>query len=324
MLRILDGDTVRALYPIADAVADMADALVRFSAGETYQHPRVTAEPPGEGGLVLVMPAATAGSVGLKVLSMYPRAAERGLPAVQGLIVLLDATYGEPLAVLDGIAVTEIRTAAVTALATDRLAPPDAAVLGVVGAGVQARAHLAGLAPLRPWKQVRVFGPTPDRVAATVAYARDQGLPAEPAGSATDAVAGADVVCTVTSASRPVLADAAVAERNVHVNAIGAFGAGARELPTALVRRARLVVDSREAALREAGDLLVPIAEGALGPDAVTAELGEVLAGTAPGRLGDEVTVFKSLGLAIEDLVAGGAVLRRAVERDAGTRIRFP
>jgi ornithine cyclodeaminase len=163
MLRVINGDTVRALYSVSDAVGAMERALVSFSSGTAYQHPRITVAPPGEGGMVLLMPAASAGMLGLKLLSMFPRAAEKGLASVQGLIVLVDAVHGEPLAIIDGISVTEIRTAAVTVLATDRLARPDAATLGIVGAGVQARGHLAALAQVRPWKSVRLFSRTPDR-----------------------------------------------------------------------------------------------------------------------------------------------------------------
>lgn len=325
MLRVIGDAIVRELYPIADAIPGMERALVGFSAGQLYQYPRVLVEPPTEGGKVLLMPAMSGGTVGLKVLSMFPRAAERGLPGVQGIVLLIDAVHGEPLAVVDGTAVTEIRTAAVSALATDAMAPADARTLGIIGAGAQARSHLAGLATLRGWKSIRVFSRTASRAEELAAWAAESiGLAVEVTGSAADAVRDADVICTVTSASEPVLADADVASHGTHINAVGAFGATWRELPTALMARSRIVVDSREAALAEAGDVLVPIEEGVLSPAAIAGELGDVLAGQVPGRIGDEVSVFKSLGLPIEDAVACEEIYRRAVERGMGEQIAFP
>ena len=324
MLRIINGEAVRALYQIEHAVPDMARALTGFSSGQTYQHPRLTVEPPESGGMVLIMPAAAGDKFGLKILRMFPRSAERGLPGVQGLVILVDAVHGEPLAVIDGTAVTEIRTAAVTALATDSLAPADATTLGVIGAGVQARGHLAGLAGTRPWKTVRLYGPRRERAEALAIWAQERGIPVEVAGSAREAVREADVICTVTSACSPVLADADVADRKVHINAIGSFGPTCRELPTQLMARARVIVDSREAALAEAGEVIVPQAEGALAHDIIAAELGQVLSGDRPGRMGDEVTVFKSLGLPIEDVMACETIYRRAVETGAGDLVSFP
>ncbi|MFB7664840.1 ornithine cyclodeaminase family protein [Kitasatospora sp. NPDC056138] len=323
MLRIIDGDTVRSLYSGRDALPAMERALTAFSAGSAYQHPRITVEPPGEGGMVLLMPAAAEDRLGLKLLSMFPRAGERGLPNVQGLVILVDAVHGEPLAIIDGISVTEIRTAAVTALATGKLARPDATGLALIGAGVQARGHLQALADVRPWKSVRLYSRTPERAHELARWARGEDIPVEIADSATAALAGADVICTVTSSYEPVLADSDVAAEGVHINAVGAFGPTCRELPSELVGRARIFVDSRQAALAEAGDLIVPLRDGVITEDAIVAEIGDVLAG-ADGRLGDELTLFESLGLPIQDVVACAEIYRRAVERDAGHVVRFP
>ncbi|MGA4844121.1 ornithine cyclodeaminase family protein [Streptomyces sp. G45] len=323
MLRVINGETVRSLYSGADALPAMKRALTSFSDGSAYQHPRITVEPPGEGGMVLLMPAASEDTLGLKLLSMFPRAAEKGLANVQGLVILVDAVHGEPLALIDGISVTEIRTAAVSALATQSLARPDATTLGVIGAGVQARGHLEALAGVRPWERIRLYSRTAERARELVEWARGRGLPAEVADSASGAVADADVICTVTSACSPVLADADVTGGGVHINAVGAFGPTCRELPSELIARSRIFVDSREAALSEAGDLMIPIQEGVLDEKAVRGEIGEVLAG-AEGRVGDELTVFKSLGLPIQDVVACAEIYRRAVERDAGDVLSFP
>jgi ornithine cyclodeaminase/alanine dehydrogenase-like protein (mu-crystallin family) len=325
MFRVINGATVRELFPIGEAIGCMRDALVAYSAGQLFQHPRVAVAPPGEGGQILLMPAMSGGTVGLKVLSMFPRAAERGLPGVQGIVLLIDAVHGEPLALIDGITVTEIRTAAVTTLATAEMAVPDAQSLALIGAGAQARSHLAGLATLTAWKRIRVYSRTASRVKQLADWAAESlGLTIEAAESPAAAVRGADVVCTVTSSLEPVLADADIAESGIHINAIGAFGVTGRELPSELVARSRIVVDSREAALAEAGDILVPMGEGVLAEDAVAGELGEVLAGKLPGRLGGEVSVFKSLGLPIEDTVACQEIYRRAVARGLGEEIAFP
>lgn len=325
MLRVIGSDAVRDLYPVAEAAQGMEKALVGFSEGRLYQHPRVTVEPPGEGGRVLLMPAASGGAIGLKVLSMFPRAAERGLPAVQGVVLLIDAVHGEPLAIIDGGAVTEIRTAAVSVLATARMAPPNSQALAIIGAGVQARSHLAGLAALQAWKSVRVFSRTQPRAERLAAWAAESlGITVEVAPTAATAVRGADVICTVTSGCEPVLADADVADAGTHINAVGAFGPACRELPTALMARSRIVVDSRESALSEAGDILIPIKEGALTASAIAGELGEVLAGRVAGRTGDEVSVFRSLGLPVEDAVACEEIYRRAVQRGVGEEIAFP
>lgn len=325
MLKVINGATVRELFPISEAIPCMQEALVAFSAGRLYQHPRVGVTPPGEGGQILLMPAMSGGAIGLKVLSMFPRAPERGLPGVQGVVLLLDAVYGEPLALIDGITVTEIRTAAITALATAHMAVPGARSLAIIGAGAQARSHLAGLATLTSWKPIRVYSRSASRVRQLAEWAAESlGLTIEAAESPAAAVRGADVVCTVTSASEPVLADADIGRGGIHVNAIGAFGASCRELPTELVARSRIVVDSRAAALAEAGDLLIPIGEGALAGDSIAGELGTVLAGDLPGRVGDEVSVFKSLGLPIEDAVACHEIYQRAVARGLGEEIAFP
>ncbi|EXU64832.1 ornithine cyclodeaminase [Streptomyces sp. PRh5] len=326
-LRIISGDDVRRLFTADDARPAMAETMARFSAGDTYQHPRITVDPPQYGGMVLLMPAASATTptLGIKLLSMFDRASERGLPSVQGLIILVDAVHGEPKAIIDGTVVTEIRTAAVTAVATDLLAPPDAEIMGIIGAGVQARGHLHALASVRPWKSVRVFSRTEERSRALEEWGRAHGTPVEVVGSSKEALADADVVCTATSSCSPVLMDDEVKRSGVHVNAIGAFGPTCRELPGELVARSRIFVDSREAVTREAGDLLVPLQEGLIEESAIVAEIGDVIAGRHPGRTeAGEVTLFETLGLPIQDVVACDLIYQRAVANGIGQEIPFP
>lgn len=320
---IINGSDIRSLASAADLVDAMGETLAAFSTGQIHQQPRVTVEPEKLEGRVLIMPSASpSAGMGLKVLSMFERSGERGLPSVQGLMLLIDPDYGQPLAIIDGEALTEIRTAAVTTRATQVLARPDATRLAIIGAGVQARAHLESLAGVRDWTSIRIFSRTEDRAAGLVALGRELGLPAELAGSPSAACRDADVICTATSSWSPVIEDADVAPEGVHVNAIGAFGATCRELPSELVLRSDVFVDSRQGALGEAGDLLVPIGEGLITEAHIRAEIGEVLAGVAPGRTGgDRTTIFETLGLAVEDLVAGRIVYDRAVERGLGMRV---
>lgn len=320
-IKVISGRTVRSLISMADLVEPMHEALVAFSAGTAYQHPRITAEP-SDGNYVLLMPAGSGDVVGLKMLTMFPRSTQRNLPSVQGLVVLVDGVYGRPLAVLDGTVVTELRTAAVSAVATDALSRKDSSTLAILGAGVQGGAHLHALGTIRAWQSIRVHSRTEERGRHLVAQAEAVGLPARWASSAEDAVEGADVVCTATSACSPVLAGAAVAP-GTHITAVGAFGAACRELPTDLVLRARLFADSRASVLAEAGDVLIPMAEGELA-DPVITEIGAVLAGDDPGRTdADEVTLFKSLGMPIEDVAACDIVYRLAVAAGAGQDVDF-
>jgi ornithine cyclodeaminase/alanine dehydrogenase-like protein (mu-crystallin family) len=320
-IKVIRGRLVRELITLEDLIKPMHEALVGFSARSVFQHPRVTVEP-AKGDLVLLMPAGTADVMGLKVLTMYPRAVERGLPSVQGLVILMDATTGEPLALLDGNRVTELRTAAVSAVATNALARADAATLAIIGAGVQGAVHLRALAGIRSWRGIRVYSRTAARAATMVAQARTEGIAATVARSASEAVAGADVVCTTTSSHTPVFAAEDIAP-GAHITAVGAFGPTCRELPTALVGRATLFADSRDAVLAEAGDVLIPMSEGMVSAEDVT-EIGAVLAARARGRAtAAEVTVFKSLGLPIEDVVACGLIYERAVARGLGEDVGF-
>jgi ornithine cyclodeaminase/alanine dehydrogenase-like protein (mu-crystallin family) len=322
-IKVISGQTVRELITLDDLLEPMRTALISFSAGTAYQHPRVTAEPTA-GNRILIMPAGTPDTLGIKLITMFSRAPERALPSVQGLIVLVDATYGEPLAIVDGTVITELRTAAVSAVATNTLARPDASTLAILGAGVQARAHLTALAPIRAWNSVRIFSRTKENADALCAQARTLGLPATVTPSPATAVDGADTICTATSACQPVVSADKIPPTGTHLTAVGAFGPTCRELPTELVTRCTLFADSRDSVSREAGDILIPIAEGALPDRAPVIEIGEVLAGTRPGRLAEEEnTLFKSLGLPVEDIVACELVYRRAVEAGAGWDVDF-
>lgn len=291
---ILDEDAIRRHLRMEDLIPAMARALADLSAGRVVQPVRTMLPVAEHQGFFAVMPA-YAGALGAKLVTFYP--GNQGIPTHHALILLFRPETGEPLAILDGRLITEMRTAAVSAVTTRLLARPDASVLAILGSGVQARSHLEALRLVRQFRDVRVWSP---RNAG--AFAERFGVRA--AASAEEAVRGADVVVVATISRTPLLFGEWLSP-GTHVNAIGAVRPDWRELDDETVRRARLYVESREAATREAGDV---IAAGE-----VFAEIGEVVAGTRPGRQSaEEVTLFKSVGVAVEDVVAADLVLRAA------------
>jgi ornithine cyclodeaminase len=315
-------DVVAALPPDPCAEA-MAEVLAAHARGEAFFPLRNVAAPPGANGFIGLMPGWRGAhgdlpaAFGLKAIVLIPTNPDRGLDTHQGTVTLFDGETGVPTAILDASAVTEIRTAAVTAVATRTLARPDAQVLAILGAGVQARSHLAALSWL---PSVRVFSPNSEHARALA----DSDPRAAAVGSAEEAVRGADVVVTATSSREPVL-DREWLAPGAHVNAVGASMPAAREIDVATVAASALFCDSRESLRNEAGEFMLALKEGAIaGEDHVRAELGEVLAGQAPGRQSDaELTLFRSLGLAIEDLAAAQLAVQNAREYGLGTEVEF-
>ncbi len=308
MPRWLSERDVRQVLDMPALSDAMAEALARFSAGAVDQPVRTAIElrPRCFFG---VMPAFDAGRgiLGCKLVSVVPPNAARGLPTHQAVITLFDAETGSLEAVLDGRYITEARTAAVSAVSLRSLALPDADVLAILGSGVQARSHLEAFRHVRPFRQVRAWSPTAEHLRR---FAAESGI--EPALSAEAAVRGAGVVLLATDSVSPVLDSAWVAD-GAHVIAIGACRPSQREIDPALVARAALFVDSKAAALVESGDVAQSIAEGRIGVNHIRAELGQVVSGAVPGRrTAAEVTLFKSLGLAIEDLAAAALAWRSA------------
>lgn len=259
---------------------------------------------------------------GVKVVSIFPENRLRGDESHFGVVLLFETETGRPIAHLDAASITAIRTAAVSAVATRLLARDDAGDLALLGAGVQARTHLAALREVRPLRRVRVWSRRPQSAARFAAEeGARHGLAVEAVPSAAAAVAGADLVCTVTSSHQPVL-NGEWLQPGAHVNAVGASLASARELDSAAVARARLFVDRRESAVNESGDYLVPLREGLIAEDHIRGELGDLLLGRLAGRRSPaEITLFKSLGLAVEDLAAGYHVYRQALARGRGIRL---
>ncbi len=321
VLILADAD-VRELLDMEGCIEAMRRALVSLARGEVHVPLRPVVRPPDQPTLLGLMPVFRDGDVplyALKTVVVAPDNPSRGLDPHQGTVTLSDGVTGETLTVINASPVTSIRTAACTAVATDALARADARVLAIVGAGHQARAHVEALLRVRPFEEIRIASRT-RRSAEAVAADFDG---AQAVASVEEAVRGADVVCTVTSSPEPVLRREWLAP-GAHVNAVGACLPTTRELDAATVAASSFFVDRRESAEHEAGDLLLAVAEGAVGLDHVQAEVGEVLLGQHPGRRSpDELTVFESLGVAVEDLFAAEYVLERARAAGRGTTVPF-
>jgi ornithine cyclodeaminase len=259
---------------------------------------------------------------GFKAVTVFHGNDERGLPSHQGLITLIDAETGTPLALMDGTRITAMRTAAVSAVATRHLARTDASVATIIGTGVQARTHAEALACVRELSEIRIVGRRPDAAQQLAAELADR-LPARAFDDAAAALDGADIVATVTASPAPVFAPEAIAP-GTHINAVGAYTATTREVPSETVAAARVFVDDRTAALSEAGDLLLAIADGAIDESHVVGTLGEVLIGQVQGRTdAQQITIFESLGLGLEDIAAASQVYGRALEDGIGTDVEI-
>ena len=329
-IRVLAAADIRRALTARDAVDAMRIAFGELSGGAATVPVRAHLE--SARGLMLVMPAVLGdhGALGTKVVSVFPDNPSRGAPMVQGAVLLLDAETGRARALLDGASLTEIRTAAGSALATELLAPRDADVLAVFGAGAQGRSHVELLARTRRLREVRIVsrsGTSAERLAARLSEAADTLTPEDHPGpppvlravrDSAEALAGARLVVTATGSTRPVF-DARDLAPGAHVNAVGSYRPDMQELDADVVRRARVVVDQREAAWAEAGDLVVPLEAGLIGRDVVAAELGEIVNGAAPGGRGDhDFTLFKSVGNAAQDIAIAQAALAGAERAGLG------
>src|SRR5437667_4700858 len=295
----LNEEQVRQHLRMADLIPAMEKALIDFSAGKVTQPVRsvIKVDVAAATGFLGLMPALTPNGLGLKAVTFYPSNAERGIPTHMATIFLVDPETGTPLAVMDGRLITEMRAAAVSAAATKLLAPPDAKVLAILGSGVQARSHVEALRLVRPFEEIRVWSPTGEHAER---LAKEIGATAM---SSQDAVRGADVVVTATNSKTPVLKGTWL-KAGCHVNAIGACRPDWRELDDEAMSNV-VFVDSREGALKESGDVILSGAK-------ISAELGEALAGKVPPRA-TETTIFKSLGMAVEDIAAAMLVYRLAI-----------
>jgi Predicted ornithine cyclodeaminase, mu-crystallin homolog len=336
---ILSQSDVERLLPMDACIDVMASALVSLARGDAVLPLRTVILVPGTNDAFATMPGYLklresgegAGApersetvVGAKVITVFPGNHGTAFDSHQGAVLLFDPDNGALAAVLDATPVTAVRTAAVSAVATRLLAREMASSLTIIGAGVQAHEHLEAMCAVRPIRTLRVWSRSQDNAQRLVDAARNQfGLEASIAASGRDAVHGSEIICTTTSAREPVLFGEWLSP-GAHINAIGASQASAREIDSLTVIRSRLYVDRRESALKEPGDILVPLQDGDIGPDHIVGEIGELLIGRAVGRRdANEITLFKSLGLAIEDLAAAAYVYGEAVRTGTGVRVEL-
>jgi ornithine cyclodeaminase/alanine dehydrogenase-like protein (mu-crystallin family) len=320
---VLASHHVRELLTYRECADVMREALAGLARGRIQQPLRTVVKLRHAGGFMGLMPAySPEDGYGLKALVITPGNPAIGKDAHQGGVLLFDPATGEPVALVNASAVTEVRTAAVSAVATDLLASSGAAELAIVGTGVQGRAHALAIAATRPLTGVRLVGRDPARTRAVAAELSAQlSVPVSSCGAVSEAVAGAGIVVTATSSRDPVLRREWLAP-GTHVNAVGACLPGDREIDTATMAEAAIFADSRESVSHEAGDFLLAQGEGVINP--VRAELGELLTGTAAGRASDdEITVFESLGLAAEDLAAASYLYEKARRQGIGTAADF-
>ena len=326
-IRLLTADDVRAALPMSEAIEAMRDAFSAVSAGQAHMPLRTHLGLPGSNAATLTMPAATSGTVrlGTKLLTLFPNNRARGLPFIQGLVVMFDADTGRPTGLLEGTALTAIRTGAASGLATQTLANPDACRVGIIGSGVQARTQLEAVCCTRTVERVMVYSPTRKHArqfAAEVVTRPDVPDNVHVASSPAEVAERSDIICTATSSATPVL-EAKDINPGTHINAVGSFTPSMQELAPALLRRARLFVDHVPATMEEAGEVIAAVKEGIVRQEDLV-ELGRILDGKLPGRRGPEdITVFKSVGLAVQDLCAAEVALRRADELGLGLSVEL-
>ena len=323
-LLVINAAEVRQLLPMAACMEAMEVALKQLGRGEAQNPLRSVNWLPENRGILLAMPALTEEAMAIKVITVMP--GNHGTPydSHMGAVILFDAQYGRPLALMDATEITAIRTAAVSGVATRLLAREDAGDLAILGTGVQARSHLQSMLEARPLRRVRVWSRSAAHRADYVRWAdNDLDVEVEAVDSAQAAVSGADLICTATATTEPVLQGAWLSP-GAHVNAVGSSTPTTRELDSAAMAMVSHFVDRRESTLDESGDYLIPLQEGAIDEGHIRAELGEVLLGQAQGRSSEEeITLFNSLGLAVEDLASAQVIWREAQRLGVGASVPF-
>ena len=319
---IVNQEDVRRLLPMDECIEIMAQTLRTLAGGDAIQPLRSAMWLPDKSRLLGVMPGylGSPAVLGIKVITLFPDNLGTDFESHQGAVLLFDTDNGQLSAVIDAGEITAVRTAAVSAVATRQLAREDASDLALLGSGTQARTHLEAIALVRDVKRVRVWGRNHERARSFAEVeSKRHNIRVEAVGDAHDAIDGADIICTTTASHEPVLKGEWISP-GAHINAVGACIPKARELDTEAVLRSRLFVDRLESAHHEAGDFLIPRAQGKLGDDHLLGELGDVLVGKTSGRTSPaDITLFKSLGLAVEDLASAQHILKKAAVVGMGT-----
>lgn len=323
-LRILSAAEVRQALPMSAAIEGMKAAFSQFSTGQAHVPLRSRIPVPEQDGVALFMPAHLFQSddLAVKVVTVFPNNISRNEPMIYATVLVLDTETGRPLALLEGSSLTAIRTGAGSGAATDLLARPDAATVAIIGSGVQARTQLEAICTVRPVTTVRVYSPNAQHAAAFAEEMAGQGpVPADirPVSDVSEAVRTADIICAATTSNTPVF-NGRDLKPGTHINAAGSFTPEMQEVDITTILRSLVVVDSRESVLEEAGDILVPLRAGEITEDHLHAELGEIVAGMKDGRTApDQITYFKSCGVAVQDAAAAQIALQNALSANIGT-----
>jgi alanine dehydrogenase len=327
-IRALSADDVRQALPMAVAIEAMKESFSQLSSGQTTVPLRSRIDVTWNEGITLFMPALlhTTQDLAVKIVSVFPRNQERGMATIHALVVALEAETGRPLAVMEGASLTAIRTGAASGAATDFLALPEAKTLAIFGSGAQARTQLEAVCTVRSIEQVWVYSldePGVQTFAEEMAGLGPIPAPIHIVDNPREAVAGADVICTATTSSTPVF-DGHDLKPGAHINAIGSFTPTMQEIDAETVQKARVIVDFREAVLAESGDLMIPIEQGLISADWIYAELGEIATGRKSGRTdASEITLFKSVGIAVQDAMAASRALAGALKAGLGQTIKL-
>jgi alanine dehydrogenase len=326
-IRLLSQGDVRRAVSMAEAIEVVKSAFAQLSAGRANVPLRTQLFFPQHNAVTLVMPAylEDTAALGVKVVSVFPHNPEAGLPTTHALVIIVDTNTGQPIAAMDGTYLTALRTGAASGAATDLLARRNAHQVAILGAGGQGRTQLLGVCQVRQVTRVWVYDSISERARQYVQEMKAAGgsVPGDimQATSAAEAVAQADIICMATTSKTPVVSDGDL-RPGVHINGIGSYSPQMQELDERTVARAKIVVDSRVAALAEAGDLVIPMSKGIISEQNIHAELGELVLGRKPGRENeDEVTFFKAVGSAVQDMSVAHRVLHRAAELNLGTEV---
>jgi alanine dehydrogenase len=323
---LLSETQVQELIDIDELIAALSQAHIQYSTGKAVMPVRLVVPLPGIQGRITSMPGYLNDdrALGMKVVTYFQNNPKRGLPAILATIMLFSAETGKMIAAMDGSLITAIRTACASALATKVLAPSQTPVLGILGAGVQARAHIQALTHVRKVEKIKIYSPSgASATAVTNDMAKETAAAIEVAETAEAAVRGADLIVTVTTAKEPILRREWL-KSGAHINAVGSHRPDFREIDGATLAQAKIVVDSREAIMAECGDILLAIKESAITQDSIHGEIGEVLAGAKTGRRSaDEITLYKSVGIAIQDVATAKLVYEKALARGVGTNVEI-
>jgi len=323
---LLSEKQVHSLIEIDELIAALTQAHIQYSTGKAVMPVRLVVPLPEIQGRITSMPGYLNQdkALGMKVVTYFQNNPQHNLPAILATIMLFSAETGKMIAVMDGAYITAIRTACASAMATNALANPQTLALGILGAGVQARAHIRALARVRRINQIKIYSPSGASAAGLKREMENEvGVAIEVAKSTEEVVRASDLLVTVTTAKEPIV-EPEWLKPGVHINAVGSHRPDLREIDGATLARAKVVVDSRNAIMAECGDILLALKEKSVGDDVIYGEIGEVLAGAKPGRSSvNEITLYKSVGIAIQDVATANLVYRKALERNVGSQVEI-